>query len=232
MSKKVIHTTESLNKLMNQDPLNLATEMTGLDLDDKQTSGLGFLLMKKKSEAMRSALKELDDTCYDDQTENYLRIVNEIGFSNIYEESFSKDGRTEKFFMFWNDRGLLLTLDTYRESSINSAKLYYNWRPSAETRKNKGYYENLGSYSIPKICPMDDWVYSGCLDVREALCFKIQQLSQNGKFLSPWMQQPFLWLLNYSEENLKRPYSLVNEEKLKAIPQKIRDLLGPPLYND
>ena len=42
-------------------------------------------------------------------------------------------------------------------------------------------------------------VWIGDNDVREGLAFRLEQMRSGGQFVTPWIERPFLWLLNYTE---------------------------------
>lgn len=161
--------------------------------------------------------------------QDYLRIVESIGFKSILIEPFiNEDGIEERLHIMWNENhSILLVFDTYTwgddgswakagESvpppSINGGHFYYNWIPNADC---KTHCTSSGGY-------VDDHVWSGDHDCREAIKFNIGRLLENGRFVKEWKEAPFLWLLHYMDTKKEGyDYKKINKERLSKLPEQV-----------
>ena len=228
---------ENLKKLMALDPLAEAEKLTGNSYkEDKETSALGFLLHMKKSEELSTILKDKDDTCFSETTENYTRIVERIGFNKVWEKTFSyhcgwdKELKTEKQFIYYHDAGVLLNFDTYR-GSRNSANIYFQWK---ENSKEPRYFSGaLSGCSGGYHGEGDNLFFIGDRDAREAIGMHMQDLLEQGTFIKPWKANMHIWLLNhgdtmekmedYKEEGKKLDRIML--ENMKALPVHVQEVI-------
>ena len=163
---------------------------------------------------------------------DFVGILIYDGFKCIYEEEFIDPGwesspKTERLNIYWHDRdGLLVVFDTYwGQKSVNSAKLYYNYKPI----DGKVFCElGLGQSG----CFHDrtiNGIWIGSYDAREALKFHIDNLRTYGDFIVPWVQTDFLWFLNFMDtKDEKYDYVKINKRKLVKIDSKIRNKFITP----
>ena len=77
------------------------------------------------------------------------------------------------------------------------------------------------------------WVWVGDHDCREALSFHIRQMKENGEFITPWVERPFLWLLNYAEErqinddNRGTLSDEVTDSRILLLPEDVQKAITP-----
>lgn len=220
-------TENLLKKSLRFDALDAAETLTGERVDAGGAAlGLGLMLLQKNSALKKALLTDRDDTIDGDLVERFTRIIEANGFEKVFELPFtcSTGDRDEAFFIYAHRDGLLLKFDTYDGARINSGNVYYNWEPDPET-KDRFEFTSSGSFVIHE---PDRKVWAGDHDAREALIFKIDQLRANGKFVTPWVEAPFLWLLHH--EDSKQPdydHHAINAARLAAAPQWVRDFVGP-----
>lgn len=186
--------------------------------DDAATEELGFMLSIAANQNLNRALVEADDTTYSDDLERYLRIVKEEGFKEVlcipFEGNlFKEESLKEKFFIFWHEDGLLLSFETYREIRVNSGHVYFNWLG------NDKYWPGVGcSGGCTKEEPH---VFIGDFDARVALRYNLNKMRQEGKFLSSWVERPWLWLLNYMDTKGEYDHEAITNSRLAMLPLEI-----------
>lgn len=201
------------------DPLDTAEQITGTRYkEDRATALLGLELAQQNAAIKEAMLHEANDTMFTNKLSRYVEIITGAGFVEIDRYPFSAKSYgdetrpEENLFLFAHEaKGLLLCFDTYRGESINSGHLYYNWRPhdlaTGWAITSSGHYTKE-----------DVWV--GDHDCREALLHKIARLSEHGDFVTPWIEQPFLWLVGHGENT--DIYKEIGMSRLAAAPDWVR----------
>lgn len=139
--------TGGLNEILNFDALANAEKITGKSYkEDKLTEAKGFVDFLKNNRLKENLLSSMDDTCFCETEQSYIRKVTDFGFKSLLVEPFiNEDGIEERLHIMWHyDYSILLVLDTYTYSddgswgkagkevpppSRNGGKLYYNWSP-------------------------------------------------------------------------------------------------------
>jgi hypothetical protein len=134
--------------LMNTDPLHSAEQITGKSYkDDPETDSLGMAMFFAHNRLKEQALSSLGETHYNIDLDSYIRIVEDrLGgvlvrtqeFDNLdYNGKPYEDApKSRTHYVYLIDGGAVLEFDswwtTYPEPrwKINSANLYYNWRPN------------------------------------------------------------------------------------------------------
>lgn len=90
-----------------------------------------------------------------------------------------------------------------------------------EERRNEYFHEHA--------------VWVGDHDCREAIRHNISKLEEFGKFVTPWVETPFMWLChygdNYLEDGSSRDYAdkyheRVRAERLAMLPEDVRKAMG------
>jgi hypothetical protein len=214
---------------MDADPLDIAEKLTGKSYkEDEETSSLGMLLQFSKTKILNKLLIETNDTIYGMKVSQYLDIATSSGFRIVLELPF--DGNVgdnhqtynEMFYILFHDKyGILLTVETYGETSVNSSHSYYNWIPN----DIENYHLYISSGGFNKNEEKNIWI--GNHDGREGLLLNIRQLAENGTFLTPWVERPWLWLLNYVEAHTNADdYKEINQKILNLLPEDVRKLLA------
>lgn len=223
---------DDLDKLLKFDPLDTAEKITGVSTADAELQGfenpamaVGFVLMQENAAAKEEWLTELDDTSFHNKLERYQRIIEKFGFEQVLADNFtSKWDNHENYFIYAHRKGLLLSFDTFNQTSVNGGKVYYQWRPSVpldETHgcRSSGCFENYDT----------DPVWIGDHDCREALIHNLNKLNNRGEFVSPWIKRPFLWLLHHGDTEAENyDYKEINETRIERLPQWVKDFIGPP----
>lgn len=219
-----------LKRMLEFDPLDAVEKATGKkmgkSLDDPITAaGLAVNLLHNKMK--KNYLKERDDSYMSMPLVDFVTILINEDFKLIYEEEFidtdyDSGPKKERFNIYWHDKdGLLISFDSYAEQKrVNSVKLYYNYKPLdgkifyTTGLPQNGYFHDRTINGI--------WI--GSYDAREALRFHINSLREIGDFVVPWVEEPFLWFLNYmdtKDENYN--YREINKMKLEKIDPMIRN---------
>jgi hypothetical protein len=233
---------KQLDKILDIDPLWEAEKVTGKSYkDDKATSNLGFAGHIIHNRGKKALLTSLGDSHYGSKFDEYIKIIESIGFKRIYSQDFVGDSfekpRNEVYQIYWRDDGLLLGCESYSENA-NSSHVYFNLKPTFKPLKEGQEYAaltdefwNAVSHCSGGAKKLEDgsYIWSGDLDGREAVKHRISKLE---KFLiCPWQhKKKWLWLLNYMEtktlsqvhsESMKQ-VDAFNSEKLAQCPEAVR----------
>lgn len=219
---------EILQKSLNFDALDVAEKITGKSYkDDKLTSYLGFNLMLENSKLRGKLLENKNDVYFGCGLEYYLEVLKLNSFKEVLNIKFKRDDDSEEenFYIFWHEDGLLLKMDTYGGTSVNSCTCYYNW----ESFHEKYNYDILSSCS-PYPHPESDKKHAiaGSHDGREGLITNMNLLRGEGSFLPKWKKQPFIWLLHYMDEKRSSEhgyYKQINKERIEMLPVHIQDAI-------
>ena len=216
----------SLESALSNDPIAEFERLSGkrwnenTDEDNKAMLGLAAIRNTQKHEIIKSS----GDTTFSMSGEEYQANIEDFGFELIYEESFTAthlgSTKNDVLKVFWLD-GLLLYFDTYG-GSRNSGKVWYNWKRNEDAE--------TGCTSSGT---MEDDVWVGYHDCREALRFKIDRLRANGKILTKWKHCPScLWITHYGEKddvfgkhtwNSKpHPADVRTQERIDKFPEHVR----------
>lgn len=230
---------EMIQKALNFDALKTADEIAE-KLGIENPAGLGFLFHQFASEEKEKMMEITDDTCFHHSLRDYLRIVEDEGFVKILEEDFMGHDAPEKCFVYMHPAGILLFVDSYtwtgKENQVNSATLYYNWKPS----NDETYYQSVRSGGFA-LClhgkienrlddalwnhPDAEHIWIGSHDAREGFRHRLSLLRDNGTFVFPWVECPWISLIHYGESgsgdvSLNSQMSLSRFQRLPAIVQK------------
>lgn len=231
--------TVTIDDLLNFDPLLEAEKITGVSYKDTKAgegfdnpaSALGFLLAHDHARAKEEKLMELGDTVLSNDLDRYQAIIEKYGFEKVLEDDFLNDDHRkedeqtwEKFFVYAHRKyGLLLSFDTFtwvkgEKPHVNGGSVVYNWKPLVD---NWQEVVSSGGY-------IDNDVWGGNHDCREALIHKMNNLNNRGEFVIPWHKRPFLWLLHYGEtRNKNYDHKAVTAARIERLPQWVKDFIGP-----
>ena len=218
--------TSKIDKLLAVDPLALAERMTGISYKD-ETHGegfdnptilLGLALMQDNAAAKAQAMLETDDTMFSNELPRYRRIIEKFGFEEVLADPWrSKWEQNETFYVFAHRDGLLLSFDTFDGNHVNGGKVYYNWRPAVDNPfscTSSGHMTTGG-------------VWIGDHDCREALIHNLNKLRNCGDFVCPWVERPFLWLLNFDEPKVAGyDHETITQSRIDRLPQWVRDFIN------
>jgi len=155
----------------------------------------------------------------------FIETVKRIGFEQALKVDFKgEENRDEALYVFWNAKqGILLCFDTWGDH-VNGGSFYYNWIP--KDRQVAYKYTHSGGFEKHN----DGMVWIGRHDCRENLEENIKNLDRNGKFVVPWIKQPFLWLLHYKDEERNsnihdHEYESVNKRRIAMFSKEIQDAI-------
>jgi len=202
------------------DALDTAEKLMGgsIHVDDPLTMAVGIGLMQANAAAKERMLTDRGDTTFSNKLDRYCEIVEAYGFEQVLCLPFENDrGEPEQMFVYATRDGLLLRFDTYNALHVNAASVYYNWRYSAYAPKWECTSSGHGT---------EDGVWVGNHDAREALLFNMDRLKARGELLSPWIEQPFLWLLHYMDTKSKGyDYNAINGARIAMLPEWVRQMI-------
>lgn len=205
---------------MDFDPYAMAEKIVGRGTTD--TDLLGLRLLVTSNRIKNDLLKKADDTGYSNELSNYIRIVREEGFELVLETPFvgkswsGEEPPMEKHFVFFHPQeGILLSFDTFGGKSVNGGKFYYNWAPNMVG--NSHDYTSSGSWvEYPTL-------WEGDHDCREGFRLNLCNLRANGKFVTPWVKSPFIWLLHHMDtENPNYNYKSINDSRVARLPEYVQ----------
>ena len=219
------------NELLNRDALAEAEQSLGLSHHgNDDVAFLGIAKMMDINDKRRAMATLCRDTYFDMPLSDYIDCIQQIGFQKVYHKPFSAmhcgEKRDCEHFMFWeNKRGILLHFDTYYGKSINGGKFYYNIKP--KDVDNHEWHRHTSSGGLR------DGVWAGDHDCREAVKHHIQMLEEYADFLPVWKEDPFLWLLNWSDSKKEGyDYKAINAERISKLPLHIQKAITPLNQNE
>ena len=68
----------------------------------------------------------------------------------------------------------------------------------------------------------------GDSDIREGLKHKLATFTEHGEFVSPWVEQPFLWLVDYSQDDEPGyDYKVISQALIASLPAHVRAAITP-----
>lgn len=219
-------------KLLSKDPLENAEKITGEDIDgDKATMSLGSVINVHNDMMKDKTLKAVGDTVFHMDWLAYCDMIETFGFGLMMED-YSPDGGAFLRIYYHEKDGLLLRADSHH-GNRNSAKVYYNWKPNFRPKaewKNPEKPEFASFLSLtesggiyPRDAKIEDTVWAGNHDAREALSFNLRKLRENGTFVPKWKKRPSLWLVGHWEEADEAVYDRINRNRIAKLPQWVQD---------
>lgn len=225
---------DNIEQLLAFDALDTAEKITGKSYkEDGVTTAFGLLLQAENSERKIRALQDSEDVHSRITFVEYLGIATRLGFKLVHEEQFTaispfkEEEPVEETFciLFHPDKGLLLRLESYSRwypdgARVNTAELYFNFEPTEKVWPTGGFSGGLCRNT-------DRYVYVGHKDVREGLWHFIQNMEQQGEFLSVWIEQPFLWLLTYMDSN-EEGYDCkkISAQRISQLPSGVQEAIA------
>lgn len=215
---------EELDRVLNYDSLSEAEKLTGLSYkEDEQTRNIGLVAHLINGKEKEKLLRANDDTTFSETIGNYRRIIERIGFKQVYEEEYTniRFETQEHIYIHYHDDGLLLTWDTFH-GKRNSAHVAFNLE-----RNNNNY--------PPVSCSFNDkLIMGGELDAREGIIHNLNKLRNAGKLLKPWMFHEFCNLrvsADYSEDDdfLSKENSIklhnITMKRYNKLPGYVKDVI-------
>ena len=228
--------TDELDKVLRFDALDTAEKLTGKSCkEDEDTELFGMAMFLENNNNKDKLLQQNDDTTFSNSVENYVRIIEDMGFEKGLVLDFKNPrggNRQEKMFVYGHrEKGIILKFDTYNEGRVNAGKYYYCWRPYdlEEFREARvgatssggwdGFKEDDDNY--------EEVYWCGDHDCREAVRHNIGKLAQWGDFLPVWPKCPFMWLLHYGDTAVHGyNHKKITEERIAVLPAWMRAIIG------
>ena len=219
---------KQLEDALHFDALDFAEKITGKDYhDDKATGAIGLVAQYKNERVKKQLLTQNNDVFFNMPLESYIKCFMDIGFGEIYHETFisPSSNKEEDLYCFWEKtRSILLVFDTYTmlKKGLNGGQFFYNWKPN---NPNSYIYGRSGHFT-------KDFVWVGYYDCREGVRYIIGEMDRLGKFISPWVERPFIWISSHKDHKKEGSYPFyhldkITEERLKKFPEDIQALIPP-----
>lgn len=230
-----------LNEVLNFDTFSEAERIVGKPHeefnDDEQMFALA--LHAQHSENKRTMLQESNDTHFSMKWEEFKKLMLLNGFSIGMSYKFINKGIENEAILFYNSNGIVIWSTSYYEN-LNMAKLYaqigYDDEINFVTKKlefwDKTYQELVKTPKIEKaLASLNDFSHDAfmnikqgihiSLDCREGMFYKLSEVKKHFTFFKEWTSSPFLWFLDYTEENEQNyDYKAITKEKiLKCSPE-------------
>lgn len=199
------------------DPLGEAERLTGDSYKtDPATMALGIGLLMESGARKSQLLESNDDTRFSIDFDEARRIFASLGFRELVEiPTVSQYSPSEAmtFIVAWSNDGVLMDFDSF-DGRLNSGKIHYNWRPNRKL-EDRWSFMSSGRWRA-------DGILVGDHDIREGLRHTLGRMRSVGEFLSPWVEQPFLWLNPHHEDDYKSATASV----LAMLPADVRTAVG------
>lgn len=215
---------KTIGELLKFDGLAEAERITGKSYkEDELTKGIGLAAVMANNMRTTEALKQTNDTHFGMTAVEFIAMLGEIGFQEVYRQPFTSSGGDQMFYMFWHADGILLKWDTYGPV-INSGNFYYAWKPKPEVFEQSFWdFTSSGGFR-------EDHVWVGNHDCREGMRYNIQRLRDNGEFLNPWPESQYMQLNSSHEWYNGTDTGAASQERFDALPQEVRDCAIAPVY--
>lgn len=226
------------DKILNFDPLYEAEKITGKSYkEDPGTEGLGLLLLQESAQRKQEELALRGDFYRNIPFTEAVDVAKDAGFEPVWAHSgISHYGNPQKTIMFWSD-GILLKINSY-EDRLNSAYIYFNWRPFS------GKSDEFGPiFSFPISGGMqhkgegfddiegDPWVFVGNIHVLEGFKHYVEKLRASGEVLTEWYITDDLLGVRVGDETKERPkvksWASHRETTKKIIRKRVAEFSEP-----
>jgi hypothetical protein len=220
-------TNDKTRKLLDFDPLGEAEKLTGSSYkEDEGTGALGMLLHMEHGAEVRREMEASNDTHYNSTFAEARAVYADLGFEEVFAEHYQGyNGNTELELILWHSDGVLAHLTSYswgdKEPGQNSSTMWMNWK------YNEGEYPSgmSGSFIFDGDTNLHTW--AGDRDVRTGLRYHFEDMRETGTFLSPWLRRPWMWLINYADEQSSNGnYRAINARKIAALPAHVREAIN------
>lgn len=220
--------TAEFDKLIDFDPLNEAESLTGKSYkEDESTAALGTFLHLEKMKEVQMEMALRDDFHYSISWKDSLRILNELGFEEIYSKSFNRELcgflYNDCYKIFWKD-GVLLTHESFRNSEVvNRTQFYFNWIPDDGDIPPR----SSGHFFFPHERSSEGRVWIGNKLIFEGLRNDLQVMESTGEFLETWVESPRLRLIPESVEVDFEEGRRLTGEVISELPEKVQKSILP-----
>lgn len=222
---------QTTDELLAYDPLQAAEDLTGKHWNEDEGVGLlGLAIAMGHNNVKQQRLEEEDDTFLSNDLTRYTRIITGLGFEKVLDVPFDSPGweatdpaRNEHYYIYAHrELGLLLSFDTYGETSVNGGEVYYCWVPNDRAT----CYKHTSSGGMYQDGDISYW--QGDHDCREALKHKLNALKANGTFLQNWPgnSEHFLWLLHHEDIKEGYDHEAITQARIEMLPDWVREMIG------
>lgn len=235
---------ESVLDALRFDALSEAERVTGKSYKtDKATEAIGFGLHLRKVQETHALLESIGDTSFRRTAAWTLARMMQDGFDIVLTEPFvgypGESNYDERLYvLFCKRRGVLVKLETYGrgsehnpEGSCNHIDFLFNWRPAHADARLESYSghgfvdpEPLFAAERSEYNP-EGKVYGivGYIDGREGMFTRLQWMEQNGRFLTPWIEQPWMWFLTYQDTKTAGcDHNAITAARVAKLPEEVR----------
>ncbi len=221
-----------LERILSFDPLDTAETILGRFSVYDDVTALGMLFGQQNSAAKEKALTASDDSYMGMLIEDYLPIVERLGFELVLEDKFAwreyDSDQTSTQYVFAHRDGILLSFNTYdsgTEHSVNGGNYYYSWTPNEKSKETWGLLSSGGWNGEGP-----EWFWTGDHDCREAIAYRIGRLRAEGKFLPVWHENRRPWLVHFSESkqgefDMDR-YDKIIADRIARLPDWVKTMIG------
>ena len=222
-----------IQNLITTDPLAEAEKLTGQSYKD---SSLGMGMHINHNQNKREALESAGDTHHSSSFSDQIMAFLELGFETVLVEAFdgvSYDGevRKETLMLFWHPDGVLGSCESHMGTNRNSAAIHYNMKFREDAMEN--YFRVTSS---GRFVNLEERIWSGDHDAREAIKHHFNALKAVGEFLPIWVDQPYLKIMTYQDYKDKVEGESWTEEKVRTdkikhdrlakLPEHVRTAIG------
>lgn len=162
--------------------------------DDEMMASMGLTFLH--NDRKDKMLKEVHDTHFSMDWNEFEKIVTSNGFKIGYEEKFPYEDHYEKAVIFYREDGLLIWATSFwNMTSVNGGKIYGEIKLSDKSNRSKIPSCSNGFYDFENNKLHFD------KDIREGLIWFINQMKQYGELVPQWEENnKFLWFLNFGAE--------------------------------
>ena len=225
-----------IKSTMDFDPVGEAEKQLGVTQLDENNIALAMVNHLDKSNLMKRLMESTNDAHFNMGFDPYCALVETMGFTKVYEETFQGSAVPELFRVYWNPVGFLLKVESYTwesgQRNTNSANLYYNIKVTTD-KKDEFWRDCIssGGFVAHKDHGDEHNIWAGYHDAREALRYTMKKLSRH-EVLPVWHEAPHLWLVTYQETHtpeaqahVRGYFDNLNRNKIDRFPAELREML-------
>lgn len=235
-------TNKLIESLLDNDPVDNVEKILGKSFSQFDKNEQGFLLQKALvyGKQKKEYLKSIGDTYFCMGWNEFIQLIQKYGFKEglKYEYSpkheFEDCTKIEEAVIYYRPDGLIIWATSFsNKTSLSYGKLY-GFIETEKIKDDPEYYDILSHCSRDSLCYYDKetretlvrkYVYFD-YDAREALIYKINMIQSKTNFVSPWPKRPFLWLLDYNDEQIPNyDYYDINNKKISMCCPEVQYII-------
>lgn len=212
---------ETIESLLRFDPIESAEMIAG-----REHPEVSLALSLAHNERKEKALRAASDSYHGIPFAEFVAMAELEGFATIWRSSFIGGHGAfapydETFVVMWSQEGVLLQLESYAGTRINSSRMTYNAGPST-------HEQLMPIVSSGSFIELDGGVVlSGHHDAREGFRHNLNRLRAVG-LMRQWIDRPFLLLLNYAEAKTSaNEYEAITDAVIATFPEDVRKAITP-----